>query len=233
MLQQLQADGRARARRSTDALHRAPRIRSARATPRPQVRVQQRHVAVAVARALVASAARTLRLAARRSVVRWVPCAFWTACNMPHAMRFRRCRGGCPFIVSRESQQRRQGHGVKSSLRPVATSVASACRCSRMAAAVQCYSAGCEVQYPVVPAPVSVRTSRPAIFPALRVAARCASLKYAGTVITARRTVCPRNASADSFILPRIIALRRRPQHGAKAATSRIHVQRPACNGKG
>jgi hypothetical protein len=30
--------------------------------------------------------------------------------------------------------------------------------------------------------------------------------------------------------LPRIIALRRRPQHGAKAATSHIHVQRPACN---
>ena len=35
-------------------------------------------------------------------------------------------------------------------------------------------------------------TSRPAICPASLVACRCASLKYAGTVMTARVTGCPR-----------------------------------------
>mmetsp|Transcript_2048 Transcript_2048/g.3620 ORF Transcript_2048/g.3620 Transcript_2048/m.3620 type:complete len:217 (+) Transcript_2048:1333-1983(+) len=43
-------------------------------------------------------------------------------------------------------------------------------------------------------------TFNPAMRPASLVACRCASLKYAGTVITAFVTVCPRNASAVSFI---------------------------------
>ena len=49
-------------------------------------------------------------------------------------------------------------------------------------------------------------TSRPAILPASLVACRCASLKYAGTVITACVTFSPRYASAASFSLARIIA---------------------------
>ena len=49
-------------------------------------------------------------------------------------------------------------------------------------------------------------TSRPAILPASLVACRCASLKYAGTVITAWVTFSPRYASAASFSLVRIIA---------------------------
>ena len=44
-------------------------------------------------------------------------------------------------------------------------------------------------------------TSRPAICPASLVAWRCASSKYAGTVITACVTVSPRNASASRFSL--------------------------------
>ena len=44
-------------------------------------------------------------------------------------------------------------------------------------------------------------TSRPQIAPASFVACRCASLKYAGTVMTAFVTSCPRLASAVSFIL--------------------------------
>ena len=42
-------------------------------------------------------------------------------------------------------------------------------------------------------------TSRPAIFPASLVAWRCASLKYAGTVITASVTFSPRYPSASAF----------------------------------
>jgi len=42
-------------------------------------------------------------------------------------------------------------------------------------------------------------TFRPAICPASLVACRCASLKYAGTVITASVTVPPRWASASRF----------------------------------
>ena len=50
-------------------------------------------------------------------------------------------------------------------------------------------------------------TSRPAILPASRVACRWASLKYAGTVMTASVTVSPRNASASALSFCRIIAL--------------------------
>src|SRR4030095_1584393 len=39
-------------------------------------------------------------------------------------------------------------------------------------------------------------TSSPAILPASFVAWRCASLKYAGTVMTARSTASPKNGSA-------------------------------------
>ncbi len=49
-------------------------------------------------------------------------------------------------------------------------------------------------------------TSKPAISPACFVACRCASLKYAGTVITAFATFSPRKSSAALFNLPRIIA---------------------------
>ena len=49
-------------------------------------------------------------------------------------------------------------------------------------------------------------TVRPAIWPASLVAWRCESLKYAGTVMTARVTFSPRYASAASLSLPRIIA---------------------------
>ena len=49
-------------------------------------------------------------------------------------------------------------------------------------------------------------TSRPAICPASFVAWRCASLKYAGTVITAFVTGCPRYSSAACFSFCRIIA---------------------------
>ena len=50
------------------------------------------------------------------------------------------------------------------------------------------------------------KTSSPAIFPASLVAWRCASLKYAGTVMTACATDLPRYASAVSFILIRTCA---------------------------
>ena len=50
------------------------------------------------------------------------------------------------------------------------------------------------------------RTSSPAILPASLVACRCASEKYAGTVMTACLTSHPRNASASDFIFCRIIA---------------------------
>src|SRR5256885_671342 len=50
-------------------------------------------------------------------------------------------------------------------------------------------------------------TSRPAILPASLVAWRCASLKYAGTVMTALSTVSPRYASASCLSFCRIIAL--------------------------
>ena len=49
-------------------------------------------------------------------------------------------------------------------------------------------------------------TSRPAIFPASCVAFLCASLKYAGTVITASVTLSPNFASASLFNLLKIIA---------------------------
>ena len=49
-------------------------------------------------------------------------------------------------------------------------------------------------------------TSRPAISPACLVACRCASLKYAGTVMTAFCTFSPRKSSAADFSLPKIIA---------------------------
>ena len=49
-------------------------------------------------------------------------------------------------------------------------------------------------------------TSRPAILPASLVALRWASLKYAGTVITASATGSPRYASASAFSFCRIIA---------------------------
>ena len=49
-------------------------------------------------------------------------------------------------------------------------------------------------------------TSRPAIWPASLVAWRCASLKYAGTVMTALVTGCPRYSSAACFSFCRIIA---------------------------
>src|SRR5215472_815956 len=49
-------------------------------------------------------------------------------------------------------------------------------------------------------------TSRPAIWPASLVACRCASLKYAGTVITAFVTDPPRYSSAACFSFCRIIA---------------------------
>ena len=45
------------------------------------------------------------------------------------------------------------------------------------------------------------RTSSPAIFPASFVACRCASLKYAGTVMTASVTRSPRNFPASSASL--------------------------------
>src|SRR5258705_9171823 len=50
-------------------------------------------------------------------------------------------------------------------------------------------------------------TSRPAILPASLVAWRCASLKYAGTVMTAESTDSPRYASASCLSFCRIIAL--------------------------
>src|SRR5271155_1531214 len=46
------------------------------------------------------------------------------------------------------------------------------------------------------------RTSRPATRPATLVAARCSSLKFAGTVMTARSTVSPRARSAISLPRP-------------------------------
>ena len=49
-------------------------------------------------------------------------------------------------------------------------------------------------------------TSRPAIWPASLVAWRCASLKYAGTVMTALVTGWPRYSSAACFSFCRIIA---------------------------
>ena len=49
-------------------------------------------------------------------------------------------------------------------------------------------------------------TSKPAILPASLVAWRCASLKYAGTVITACVTVSPKYASAVAFKFCKIIA---------------------------
>ena len=49
-------------------------------------------------------------------------------------------------------------------------------------------------------------TSRPAICPASFVACRWASLKYAGTVMTALVTGCPRYSSAACFSFCRIIA---------------------------
>ena len=49
-------------------------------------------------------------------------------------------------------------------------------------------------------------TSRPAILPASRVAARWASLKYAGTVMTASVIVSPRRASASLLSFCKIIA---------------------------
>src|SRR6202451_3924992 len=49
-------------------------------------------------------------------------------------------------------------------------------------------------------------TSRPAILPASLVAVRCASLKYAGTVITASVTFSPRKSSAASLSFCRIMA---------------------------
>jgi hypothetical protein len=49
-------------------------------------------------------------------------------------------------------------------------------------------------------------TSSPAISPAALVAYRCASLKFAGTVITARSTRCPRYRSAMVFIRRSTIA---------------------------
>ena len=49
-------------------------------------------------------------------------------------------------------------------------------------------------------------TSRPAIWPASLVAWRCASLKYAGTVMTASVTGWPRCSSAACFSFCRIIA---------------------------
>ncbi len=42
-------------------------------------------------------------------------------------------------------------------------------------------------------------TVRPAIFPAAMVAFRWRSLKYAGTVMTAREIGLPKNASASAF----------------------------------
>ena len=53
---------------------------------------------------------------------------------------------------------------------------------------------------------ISHSVSNPAIWAASMVACRWASLKYAGTVMTALRTVCPRYASAASFSLRRIMA---------------------------
>ena len=50
-------------------------------------------------------------------------------------------------------------------------------------------------------------TFRPAIWPASLVACRCASLKYAGTVITASVIVSPRYASASLFSFCRMKAL--------------------------
>ena len=47
---------------------------------------------------------------------------------------------------------------------------------------------------------IILKTSKPAIFPASLVACLCASLKYAGTVITAFFTSCPKYFSAVSFI---------------------------------
>ena len=50
-------------------------------------------------------------------------------------------------------------------------------------------------------------TCKPAISPASFVACLCESLKYAGTVITASVTSCPKYSSAVFFIFCRIIAL--------------------------
>jgi hypothetical protein len=49
-------------------------------------------------------------------------------------------------------------------------------------------------------------TSSPAIFPAFTVACRCASSKYAGTVITASVIFSPSFASTSALIFERIIA---------------------------
>lgn len=55
---------------------------------------------------------------------------------------------------------------------------------------------------------LTIRTTfKPAITPASLVACRYASVKYAGTVITACFTRSPRYASAVSFILVRTMAL--------------------------
>jgi hypothetical protein len=50
-------------------------------------------------------------------------------------------------------------------------------------------------------------TLSPAITPASFVASRWASLKWAGTVMTASVTFCPRHASVVSFILTKTIEL--------------------------
>ena len=47
---------------------------------------------------------------------------------------------------------------------------------------------------------IILNTFKPEIIPASFVACRCASLKYAGTVITASFTLCPKYDSAVCFI---------------------------------
>jgi hypothetical protein len=49
-------------------------------------------------------------------------------------------------------------------------------------------------------------TSSPAVSPASRVACRCASEKYAGTVMTARRTGAPSTAPARCLSVRRMTA---------------------------
>ena len=51
-----------------------------------------------------------------------------------------------------------------------------------------------------------LKTLSPAIVPASWVAFLCASLKYAGTVITASVTAWPKYSSASAFNFPKIFA---------------------------
>src|SRR3954463_1212534 len=76
-------------------------------------------------------------------------------------------------------------------------------------------------------------TSRPAILPASLVAWRCASLKYAGTVMTALSTVSPRYASASCLSFCRIIALISGGEYSLSPANTRASPFWPETTRKG